>query len=246
MSTESDSKSKAEPEEEASTTVQTLRERAPEFEPEIFGSAKVPISKRNFIQEDTGELLQGDFGRPSYEYMSDHTFHCDGCGKEFETEKAANDHLRTQYRRWQHKHRLPGSGCDPDAPGYPVTFNDEEQLTVGDFQLRGRKNNANVLALVTHGAEVLRATSRRKYAIPPDYQFETWPPLQEGPLVFPDGSPRIHTNHLAAAIRYLASTGPFESYPHSEFTLYDRGESSFLLHHHEQTILIAAVDRNTD
>ena len=225
--------------------VQTLRERAPEFTPAIVVTARVPVRKRHFIDEDTGRLRKGDFGRPDYGYISDYTFFCTGCDEEFSSEEAANDHLNRQYRRWRRKYRLPGTERHPDDPGYPLTFGDEEQLTVDGFEIVGRKTCANVLALVLDGADVLRATSRRRYALPPDYEFEAWPPLRNGPLVFPDGQPRIRERHLAAAISYLSAAGPFESYDPADYTLYDRGDSPFLLQRHEQAILIGPVTQRS-
>ncbi len=226
-------------------SVQTLQERSPQFDSEIIVTARVPIRKRNHIAQDTGQLVTGDFGRPDYGYISNHTYRCTCCDQEFDDEEAANAHLRTTYRRWRRKYRLPGMERHPDDPGYPLTFGDEEQMTVDGFEIVGRKSTANVLALVIEGADVLRATSRRSYALPPDYQFETWPPLQNGPLVFPDGQPRIRERQLAAAIRYLSTAGPFESYALADYTLYDRGDSPFLLQRHEQAILIAPVTQRS-
>lgn len=227
------------------SAVQTLRERAPHFDPEIIVTARVPIRKRNHIAEDTGRLVTGDFGRPDYGFMSDYTYRCTCCDQEFEDEEAANEHLRTTYRRWRRKYRLPGTERHPDDPGYPLTFGEEEQLTVDGFEIVGRKTRANVLALVIEGADVLRATSRRSYALPPEYEFETWPPLQNGPLVFPDGQPRIRERHLAAAIKYLSTASPFAPYDPADYTLYDRGDSPFLLQRHEQAILIAPVTQRS-
>jgi hypothetical protein len=235
----------ASPADDPDSSIQTLRDLSPGFEAEIIVSADAPVRKTHYVEEGTGRLLEGEFGRPEYAYLSNYTYRCTCCDREFETEEAATAHLKAQYQLWLSQYRLPGTEKHPNEPGYPLHFGPEEQLTIGEFEIVGRKNRTNTCVLVTEGTKLCRATSRRSFSLPANYKFETWPALhQDGDLTFPDGEPRIRERQLAAAIRYLSSAALFDTYDPTNFTLYDRGDAPFLLQRHGEAILIAPVTQN--
>lgn len=220
-------------------TIQTLKDIRPRFDCEITVIASVPVEKSMRAGEDSHITTDENYGEPDWYAVEIDTYRCTGCHTEFDTEADAKTHLRRKYNSWQSRYVLPGIPGQPtDTPGRMPVFEEETDISINDLTIRGRPDNTNSIAVVESGIDGLIETSRREYAIPENFNFDSWEPLNGGQLTYPNGGTRIAKCKLASAIKHLSrSNGP--GYNADKFTLYDRGDEPFLLATYGEGIVIA-------
>jgi len=201
------------------------------FDCEISITGSVTTENTIAVQQQEDNILK--FHEACEPVWSTHTvdsYECENCEEEFGTEAEAREHLERKYTMWKAHHTLPGvpHNSIAESVSSKVQFHEEEQVQCEGVGISIRPSWGRRIGHVEDGAEYLIASSRRSYALPPNYAFDSWEPLDGGKLTFPDGSPRIGDYALEKAVRYL-SIGSGDNYDSEKFTLYDRGWSPFVL-----------------
>ena len=222
-------------------TITTLKEQAPPFECHITETATVNVSKSMNLDPVEGRIFEDDtYSRPHWDTVSVEDYYCSHCREGFETEEEAKSHLRRQYYRWRAKYQLPGiPGSTTEEVEGTLTVDDElEEFDVDGLPVVGATNSSRSAAVVRDGVSGLIATSRRAYSIPENFEFDDWESLDDGQLTTADGAPRLKKRLLKKTIDYL-STSYNQPYDPKNYTLYDRGESVFLLVANGEAIVIA-------
>ena len=219
--------------------IQTLRDLRPRFDCEIRIIGSVKVDKGMRIDDEGYLRTDENFGKPDWYTLDVEKYRCTSCNRTFEEETEARTHLERQHQHWKNLYTLPGIPGDPaDVPGRMPSFGEEEAFTISGLQVTGRKDDMGWLALVTEGIGGVLATARREYALPSNYEFDSWEPLDNGALTFPNGTARIGEDLLASAIQFLSQSNGM-SYDPEKFTLYERGEAAFFLVAHGKGIAIA-------
>ncbi len=226
--------------------VQTLQEQAPDFECEISEYAKVEVSRGIFIEPKTGELIDEDtYGKPIWDTLETDDYWC-SCGESFESEEKAVRHLKRQYWKWMSKYSLPRVTSPALENVQPPTFSEKVELDENGFSVTYLSDESESIGLVTEGLESLLQTSRRKFSLPSDFDFESWKPLNGGKLCYPSENlkkdreeQRIRPWLLKKGVVYLNRNGT--RLDGDLFTLYDRGDRPFVLTGRQNAIAIAPL-----
>ncbi|MDT3437876.1 hypothetical protein [Haloarcula sp. 1CSR25-25] len=202
-------------------SVETLADSA-SFACEITISGSVTTENTIAVREDGEVFKYHDACEPVWMSHTVDTYECLHCDEQFETEAEAREHLERKYNRWKARYTLPGVPHNSVAESVKdqIQFRELEQFRWDGVEVSVRPSGEKRIGEIEDGTEYLIASSHRSFALPPDYEFSSWEPLDGGKLTYPDGVPRIREYPLKKAIHYL-SVGVGANYDSEKYTLYD-------------------------
>lgn len=202
--------------------------------------ASVTARKSMHIEPPNDIVADEHFDGPDWQSLRIDAYRCRTCEEDFDTEEQAEDHLKRMLSRWRSRYGLPGTAQETQEKYQELMLLDEkDENTIDERAVVLQVNRANTVGIISDGLDHLFATTRHEYSLPADYNFDEWGPLNSGRLCFPNGDLRITVRLLEGAIGHLAPD-PLD-YDPEKFTLYERGDSPFLLTGPKGAIVIAPL-----
>jgi len=160
------------------------------------------------------------------------------CGETFQSRDEAKDHLE----------QLIDQFIDfppyPELPPTPAL--QEEETSVFDDRVSGKRSVCNTVMIVDDGHDFLAATSRETFCPPEQYDFENWEPLTEGGRLrankdTKDGGRPLFLPRTVRKAMALA-TGGRHTYDPERFTIYFRGDKPMYIEGAGRGVVVAPTE----
>lgn len=165
-------------------------------------------------------------------YGEDSEYSCE-CGAEFDTKDEALRHLRKY-----------AAARQPPVPtvDYQISWADQQEVSLcGVVQVQPDTTHTFGRVLNSTGTEFLAATARARYEPPNSFAFESWGPLVDGRMQWPDGTPLFRPQNLTRALDKLVDG---RDYIRERYTIHFGGHRPLVIEGPSDAIIVAPTKRN--